>query len=108
MDKSVKKAETENIVGSRIAYLGSPKTPAFMVSSVINLADLGSTLEALLYCSLKPAPEGTKKAPFTKMSSSVLQFQSAHSPSFVSTLFVTYKIFKKNHRQRLYYRQGIL
>lgn len=54
--------------------------------------DLGSTLEALPYWVLSPAPEGTKNAPFTKMSPSVRQFHPAHSVSAASKRLVTYNI----------------
>jgi hypothetical protein len=61
-------------------------------------ADMGSTLEALAYWALRPNPDGTKNAPFTITSPSVLQFQSFHSPSSVSTRFVTCQI--KNQKSK--------
>jgi len=60
-----------------------------MVSWSICTADLGCTLVASAYCALIPAPDGTKNAPFTITSPSVLQFQPLHSLSSVSTRFVT-------------------
>lgn len=88
---------TVNVTGKTVegrsvkagAYLGSPKTPAVTVRRSMSPTDLGSMLEALAYWVLMPSPDGTKNAPFTIMSPSVLQFQSAQSPSLVSTRFVT-------------------
>lgn len=76
----------------KCVYLWPPRTPAFMVSWSMRAADFASTLVAFAYCMLTPAPDGTKNAPFTKTSPSVLQFHPAHSSSFVSTRFVTYPI----------------
>lgn len=70
-------------------YLGPPRTPAFIVSWSISPAALGSTLEAMAYWGPRPAPDGTKNAPFTIMSPSDLQFQDVHSFWSVSTRFVT-------------------
>ena len=67
-----------------------PSTPAFMVSWSIMAADLGSTLVAFAYLIHRSSPDGTKKAPLTIISPSVLQFHFDHTPSSVSTLFVTY------------------
>lgn len=70
--------------------LGAARTPAFMVSWLIRATDLGSTLEALPYWVLTPAPDGTKNAPFTKISPSVRQFHADQSVSAASKRLVTY------------------
>lgn len=79
----------KNVCVCVCVYLWPPRTPAFMVSWSMMAADLGSTLDAFAYCMLSPSPDGTKNAPFTNMSPSVLQFHPAHSSSLVSTRFVT-------------------
>lgn len=73
-------------------------TPAVLVSRSMKEADLGSTLDALEYWVVIPAPEATKNAPFTITSPSVLQFHPDQSPSSVSTRFVTCPYAKETHR----------